>query len=102
MPVGNAGLDVVAAPSRLGAVPRPRRPVTGPAATRTASAGIGPRAAALAPTSPAHVPAGQRANVPGIYLCLRGGPGLPPEPRWRLAISAGPQAGSSGTAGIGR
>jgi hypothetical protein len=96
-----------AAPSRLAAVPRrtgPRRPVTGPAATRTASGGTGPRAATLAPTSPAHVPAGQRANIPGIYLCLRGGPGpgwaarrgarlvagpfprgLPPEPRWRLS-----------------
>jgi hypothetical protein len=87
-PLETPGSMTFAAPSRLAAVPGrtgPCRPVTGPAATRTASGGTGPRAATLAPTSPAHVPAGQRANIPGIYLCLRGGPGLPPEPRWRLS-----------------
>jgi hypothetical protein len=106
-PLETPGSMASAAPSRLAAVPRrtgPRRPVTGAAAIRTASGGTGPRAATLAPTSPAHVPAGQRANIPGIYLCLRGGPGpgwaarrgarlvagpfprgLPPEPRWRLS-----------------
>ncbi len=74
-PLETPGLMASAVPGRLGAVPRrtgPRRPVTGPTGTRTASGGIGPGAGRLAPTSPAHVPAGQRANIPGIYLCLRG------------------------------
>jgi hypothetical protein len=63
-----------AVPRRIGATPRrtgPRRPVTGPAGTRVPSIGVGPRAATLALTSPARVPAGQRVNVPEMYLCMR-------------------------------
>ena len=45
----------------------PRCPVgRGPRAVRP----IGARRATLAPTSPAHVPAGRHANIPGTCLCI--------------------------------
>ena len=69
---GRSGLMSFATPGRLGTVPRragQRRPAGGPARTRTPSVGIGPRAAMLVLTSPAHVLAGQRPNVPKMHPC---------------------------------
>ena len=79
VPVGNAGLAVirrtqpVSVPSRAARAASPRRR---PGRNRTPSAGIGPRAAALALTSPARVPAGQQTNIPETFLCMRGVPSM--------------------------
>jgi len=72
-------------------------PVTGAAGTHTSSGGTGPRAATLALTSPARIPAGQRANIPKLYLCVRAAPGaVPPHAGVREAYyeSAAPDPGS--------
>ena len=77
--VGNAGLAVirrtqpVSVPSRAARAASPRRR---PGRNRTPSAGIGPRAAALALTSPARVPAGQQTNISETFLCMRGVPSM--------------------------
>ena len=79
VPVGNAGLAVirrtqpVSVPSRAARAAWPRRR---PGRNRTPSTGIGPRAAALALTSPARVPAGQQTNIPETFLCMRGVPSM--------------------------
>jgi hypothetical protein len=74
VPIGNAGLDDSRRTQPSCRRPAPHgatSPVTGAAGTRTASGGTDPRAVTLALTSPARIPAGRRANVPGIYLCVR-------------------------------
>ena len=43
-------------------------PRHGAGRNRVPSIGVGPRAASLALTLPARVPAGQRVNVPGMYV----------------------------------
>ena len=63
----------VSVPSRAARAASPRRR---PGRNRTPSAGIGPRAAALALTSPARVPAGQQANISETFLCMRGVPSM--------------------------
>jgi hypothetical protein len=107
VPIGNAGLDGIRRtqppcrrPAPHGATSPRHWGSRNPHSVRRHRPACGHARADF--TSPCT--AGQRANIPGIYLCLRGGPGpgwaarrgarlvagpfprgLPPEPRWRLS-----------------
>jgi hypothetical protein len=82
VPVADARLDVIPACSWRRVVPcyTCRVALLAGRQIRRPPIGVGWRAAMLALTSPACVPAGQRADVPEIYLCAGRDPRCPRSP----------------------